>query len=139
MEHSLKRVNKFNKVFLNICKEIASLSRCNRAKVGAVIVKDKKIISFGYNGTPDGYCNECEDENNITKKEVLHAESNAILKAKTNLKDSVLYLTLSPCVECCKLIKQAGIKKVFFIEAYRDMSGLHLFKIDFEQITLDYE
>jgi dCMP deaminase len=134
MEHSRKK--QFNLVYLNIAKEVAKLSRCGRAKVGAVIVKDKNIISYGYNGTPCGFCNNCEDKDGNTKNEVIHAEANAILKAGINAVGADLYLTLSPCIDCCKLIKQSGIKKVYFIKTYRDISGLKKLKIKHEHINL---
>ncbi len=118
---------------MNIVHEIAKLSRCNRAKVGALIVKDNNIISYGYNGTPSGFCNNCE-QNNITLNEVIHAECNAIIKAGNKSYGAELFLTLSPCFECCKLIKQAGIKKVYFKEQYRDLSGLIKLQIDYEKI-----
>jgi dCMP deaminase len=134
MEHLRKK--QFDITFINISKQVSLLSRCKRAKVGAVIVKDENIISFGYNGTPCGFCNTCEDKNGDTKKEVIHAEANAILKAGKEAFNADLYLTLSPCVECCKLIKQSGIKKVYFLNNYRDLTGLKKLKIDYEQINL---
>jgi len=132
----MERLLKINKIYLKIALNIAELSRCNRAKVGAILVKDKNIISYGYNGTPSGFCNECEDKNNNTKSEVIHAETNAILKAGNLSNGSDLYITLSPCIECCKLIKQAGISHVYFIEKYRDLSGLITFKIPFTHVNL---
>jgi dCMP deaminase len=107
----------------------AENSYCNRRKVGAIIVKDKMIISDGFNGTPSGFENICEDENGITKPYVLHAEANAITKvAKSNnsSKGSTLYVTTSPCMECSKLIIQAGIKRVVFDEKYRITDGLDI-------------
>jgi dCMP deaminase len=104
----MTRKREFDLVYMKIAENIATLSRCNRAKVGAVIVKNGNIVSFGFNGTPSGFCNTCE-ENNITLPEVIHAECNAILKAGERAKGADIYLTLSPCVECCKLIKQAKI------------------------------
>lgn len=104
-------------------------SYCNRRKVGALIVKDKMIISDGYNGTPSGFENVCEDENNVTKPYVLHAEANAITKvAKSNNSSdgATLYVTSSPCLECAKLIIQAGIKRVVYTEKYRIDDGLKL-------------
>ena len=118
---------------MNLAKEISKLSRCNRAKVGALIVKDKNIISYGYNGTPAGFCNDCENDLG-TLGEVIHAECNAILKAGVNAFGSDLYITLSPCFDCCKLIKQAGIKKVYFNDVYRDTSGLTKLKIQYEKL-----
>ena len=107
----------------------ATNSYCKRRQVGALLVKDKMIISDGYNGTPSGFENKCEDENNITKPYVLHAEANAITKvAKSNnsSEGSTLYITTSPCIECAKLIIQAGISRVVFSEKYRITDGLDL-------------
>jgi len=109
----------------------ATNSYCNRRKVGALLVKDKMIISDGYNGTPSGFENECEDEHNNTKSYVLHAEANAITKvAKSNnsSEGSTLYITSSPCMECAKLIIQAGIRRVVFSDQYRISDGLDLLK-----------
>lgn len=109
----------------------ATNSYCKRRQVGALLVKDKMIISDGYNGTPSGFENKCEDENNITKSYVLHAEANAITKvAKSNnsSEGSTLYITTSPCIECAKLIIQAGIARVVFSEKYRITDGLDLLK-----------
>ena len=103
------------------------LSHCKRKKVGALIVKDRMIISDGYNGTPSGFENECEDENHYTKWYVLHAEANAILKVAASAQScegATLYITLSPCRECSKLIHQAGIKRVVYSVEYKDRSGL---------------
>jgi dCMP deaminase len=120
----------------------AQNSYCKRRKVGALLVKDKMIISDGYNGTPSGFENECEDENNITKAYVLHAEANAITKVAKSGNSSqgaTLYVTSSPCLECSKLIIQAGIKRVVFSENYRLEDGINLLKradIEVEQIDL---
>ncbi|HBX49466.1 MAG: CMP deaminase [Bacteroidetes bacterium RIFOXYA12_FULL_35_11] len=106
-------------------------SYCKRRKVGALLVKDKMIISDGYNGTPSGFENECEDENNTSKSYVLHAEANAITKvAKSNnsSEGATLYITSSPCIECAKLIIQSGIKKVVYSELYRLDDGINLLK-----------
>jgi len=106
-------------------------SYCKRRQVGAIIVKDKMIISDGYNGTPAGFENICEDENNKTKPYVLHAEANAITKvAKSNnsSEGSTLYVTSSPCLECAKLIIQAGIRRVVFTDSYRLEDGINLLK-----------
>ena len=125
----------FHNVYMNIANEIANLSRCKRSKVGAIIVNNKNIISYGYNGTPSGFDNCCErHDEDVTLQEVIHAETNAILKAGKHAEGSTLYVTLSPCVECCKLIKQSGIKKVYFKNLYRDTSGLEKLKIDYEQL-----
>ena len=107
--------------------EWAKLSHCERKKVGALIVKDGMIISDGFNGTPSGFDNYCEDEQGYTKWYVLHAEANAILKvakSTNSCQNAVLYLTLSPCKECAKLIHQSGIKKLVYINQYKDNSGL---------------
>jgi len=107
--------------------EWAKLSHCLRKKVGALIVKDGMIISDGFNGTPSGFDNYCEDEQGYTKWYVLHAEANAILKvakSTNSCQNAVLYLTLSPCKECAKLIHQSGIKKLVYINQYKDNSGL---------------
>ena len=132
----LKR-NKLDKVYLNIAREISSLSYCKRSKVGAVIVKDDNIISFGYNGTPAGVDNCCERED-TTLPEVIHAEMNAILKAAKSgysVDNSTLYLTLSPCVDCAKLILQSGIKRVLYLDQYRKTEGVDFLKkfIDISQ------
>ena len=106
-------------------------SYCQRRKVGALLVKDKMIISDGYNGTPSGFENICEDENGLTKPYVLHAEANAITKvAKSNnsSEGATLYVTSSPCLECAKLIIQAGIKRVVFTENYRMEDGINLLR-----------
>ena len=107
----------------------AENSYCKRRQVGALIVKDKMIISDGYNGTPSGFENVCEDENNKTKPYVLHAEANAITKvAKSNNSSlgATLYVTASPCIECAKLIIQAGIRRVVYSENYRSADGIEL-------------
>ncbi len=120
----------WNKTYINIASLIAKHSKAERNKVGAILVKDNRIISIGYNGTPSGFDNCCE-ENGITKKEVLHAESNCISKCSRSNESSentILYVTLSPCFDCCKLIIQSGIKEVYFREKYRNLSGLKLLK-----------
>jgi len=117
---------------MQIAYQTAKLSYAERRKVGCIIVKDEQIVSFGYNGTPHGFNNECEqhlDGELITKKEVLHAESNAITKLAKSTLTSVgadLYTTTMPCYGCSKLIIQAGIKRVFYSESYRDSSGVDL-------------
>ena len=123
----LKKKEKFDKAYLRIATEWAKLSRCKRKKVGAIIVKDRMIISDGYNGTPSGFDNECEDCEGKTKWYVLHAEANAILKVASSTqscKGATLYITLSPCRECSKLIHQAGIVRVVYHHTYKDDSGL---------------
>lgn len=109
----------------------AQLSYCKRKQVGALIVKDRMIISDGYNGTPSGFENSCENEAGETHWFVLHAEANAILKLATSTqsaKDATLYLTLSPCKECSKLILQAGIKKLVYVDDYKDNDGIEFLK-----------
>ena len=122
---------RFDAAYLRLAIEWSKLSYCQRRKVGAIIVKDRMIISDGYNGTPSGFDNCCEDENNETNWFVLHAEANAILKtARSNhsCKDSTLYLTMSPCRECSKLIHQAGIKRVVYLKEYKDKTGVNFLK-----------
>ena len=117
--------------YLRMARIWAENSYCERRKVGALLVKDKMIISAGYNGTPAGFENICEDENGVTKSYVLHAEANAITKiaqSNNNSKDATLYVTTSPCIECSKLIIQAGIKRVIFQELYRIQDGIDLLK-----------
>lgn len=117
-----------NGVYMKIAQEIAQLSYSNRDRVGAIIVKNDSIISYGYNGMPYGFDNICEIDN-VTKKETLHAESNAIAKVAKSFNSTnkaSLYITLSPCFECSKLIVQSGIKEVWYLNTYRDESGLSL-------------
>jgi dCMP deaminase len=122
-----KKLNKYDKAYLRIAKEWSQLSYCKRKQVGAIIVKDRMIISDGYNGTPSGFENCCEDEEGLTRWDVLHAEANAILKVARSTQScegATLYITLSPCKECSKLIHQSGIKRVVYHNGYRDDSGL---------------
>jgi len=122
-----KKQLKYDKAYLRMATEWGKLSYCERKQVGAIIVKDKMIISDGYNGTPSGFENFCEDEEGYTKWYVLHAEANAILKVAASTqscKGATLYITLSPCKECSKLIHQAGIVRVVFNQAYKDNSGI---------------
>lgn len=117
--------------YLRMAHIWAENSYCRRRQVGALVVKDKMIISDGYNGTPSGFENVCEDENNLTKPYVLHAEANAITKlarSSNNSDGSTLYVTASPCIECAKLIIQAGIKRVVYGEKYRLEDGINLLK-----------
>ncbi|WP_299761219.1 dCMP deaminase family protein [uncultured Dokdonia sp.] len=119
--------HKYDIAYLRMAREWGKLSYCERKQVGAIIVKDKMIISDGYNGTPTGFENFCEDEEGYTKWYVLHAEANAILKVASSTqscKGATLYITLSPCKECSKLIHQAGIRRVVFKEGYKDQSGV---------------
>ena len=123
--------NKFDIAYLKMASEWANLSYCKRKKVGALIVKDRMIISDGYNGTPSGYENNCEDEDGKTNWFVLHAEANAILKIASSTqscKGATLYITMSPCKECSKLILQSGIEKVVYMTGYSDDSGLEFLK-----------
>ena len=116
--------------FLGIAKEVSKASYCKRRQVGAVIVKDDNIISFGYNGTISGFENVCECDG-VTKKEVLHAETNAIAKcckSSYSSEGATMYITLSPCFECAKIIIQAGIKRVIYQDDYTDLSGIQLLK-----------
>ena len=118
-----------DKRYLRMATVWAENSYCKRRQVGVLIVKDKMIISDGYNGTPSGFENVCEDENGLTKPYVLHAEANAITKiarSNNNSQDATLYVTASPCIECAKLIIQAGIKRVVYSEKYRLMDGIEL-------------
>lgn len=120
-----------DKRYLRMASIWAENSYCQRRKVGALIVKDKMIISDGYNGTPSGFENVCEDENNVTKPYVLHAEANAITKiarSSNNSDGATLYVTDSPCIECAKLIIQAGIKRVIYARDYRLSDGVDLMR-----------
>lgn len=115
--------------YLRMARIWAENSYCKRRQVGALVVKDKMIISDGYNGTPSGFENVCEDENNVTKPYVLHAEANAITKlarSHNNSDGATLYVTASPCIECAKLIIQSGIKRVVYGETYRLDDGIRL-------------
>ena len=135
-----KKQQMLDQRYLKMADIWAQNSYCKRRKVGALLVKDKMIISDGYNGTPSGFENDCEDENNKTKAYVLHAEANAITKVAKSGNNSLgatLYVTSSPCLECSKLIIQAGIKRVVFTENYRLEDGINLLKranIDVEQV-----
>ena len=118
---------KYDKAYLKMALEWGELSYCKRRKVGALIVKDKMIISDGYNGTPTGFENVCEDDEGYTKWYVLHAEANAIAKVSSSTQSTngaTLYITLSPCKECSKLIFQSGIKRVVYNKIFKDTSGL---------------
>lgn len=128
MENELSKQTKLDLRYLRMARIWAENSYCKRRQVGALVVKDKMIISDGYNGTPSGFENICE-ENNITKPYVLHAEANAITKlarSSNNSDGSTLYVTASPCIECAKLIIQAGIKRVVYAEKYRLNDGIQL-------------
>lgn len=138
-----KKQLKYDKAYLRMAFEWGKLSHCKRKQVGALIVKDRMIISDGFNGTPTGFDNCCENDEGNTKWEVLHAEANAILKVASSTqsaKNATLYITLSPCRECSKLIHQAGIKRVVYANAYKDPSGLNfLEKAGVELKHLPYE
>lgn len=123
----MKKYNKYDIAYLKIAFSWSNLSYCRRKKVGAILVKNKRIISDGYNGTPSNFDNNCEDENGYTKWYVIHAEANAILKcanSNQNCENSTLYITLSPCKECSKLILQSGISRLVYSDSYFDVSGL---------------
>ena len=118
---------KYDKAYLRMAQEWGKLSYCERRQVGAIVVKDRMIISDGYNGTPTGFENICEDDDGYTKWYVLHAEANALSKVASSTQSSegaTLYITLSPCKECSKLIHQSGIKRVVYQIVYKDDSGL---------------
>ncbi|MFB0939265.1 MAG: dCMP deaminase family protein [Urechidicola sp.] len=122
-----KKQKKYDSAYMRMALEWAKLSHCERKQVGALIVKDRMIISDGFNGSPSGFENDCEDDEGNTKWYVLHAEANAILKVASSTqscKGSTLYITLSPCKECSKLIHQSGIKRVVYSQEYKDVSGL---------------
>ncbi len=126
-----ERQDQFDRRYLEMARIWAKNSYCKRLQVGALIVRDRMIISDGYNGTPEGFENICEDENNKTKPYVLHAEANAITKvAKSNnsSEGATLYITTSPCMECAKLIIQSGIRRVVFCDNYRSEEGIELLK-----------
>jgi dCMP deaminase len=131
MENCEEKQLLLDKRYIRMAQIWAENSYCNRRKVGALIVKDKMIISDGYNGTPAGFENVCEDENGLTKPYVLHAEANAITKiacSSNSSKGATMYVTTSPCIECAKLIIQAGIKRVIYSEKYRLEDGLDLLR-----------
>ncbi len=132
---------RYDKAYLRMALQWGRLSHCKRKQVGALIVKDSMIISDGYNGTPTGFDNCCEDENEKTLWYVLHAEANAIMKvakSTNNSNGATLYITLSPCKECSKLVLQSGIKRVVYIKSYKDDSGIKFLKqagVEVEQIA----
>lgn len=137
----LDKQEQLDKRYLKMARIWAENSYCERRQVGAILVKDKMIISDGYNGTPSGFENVCEDENGKTKPYVLHAEANAITKvakSANNSQGSTLYVTTSPCIECAKLIIQAGINRVVYTNAYRIDDGIKLLnRAGIEIIQLD--
>lgn len=129
--HSAEKQAKCDRLYMRMARTWAENSYCQRRQVGALLVKDRMIISDGYNGTPIGFENCCEDENNVSKPYVLHAEANAITKvARSNnsSEGATMYVTASPCMECAKLIIQAGITRVVYGEEYRIMDGINLLR-----------
>ena len=138
-----KKQKRYDTAYMNMAKEWAKLSHCKRKQVGALIVKENMIISDGYNGTPSGFDNVCEDDKGNTKWHVLHAEANAILKvagSTQSCKDATLYITMSPCKDCSKLIHQSGIKRLVYAKAYKDTSGIDfLEKAKVEIVKLEDE
>ena len=139
MSDKEKKQLEVDKRYLRMANIWAENSYCQRRQVGALIVKNQMIISDGYNGTPSGFENICEDDNNVTKPYVLHAEANAITKvaaSNNNSSGATIYITSSPCIECAKLIIQAGIKRVVFSEKYHTEEGISLLKR--AGITLDF-
>lgn len=142
-ETTIDRMNKFDEKYLRMAKIWSTNSYCKRRQVGALLVKDNMIISDGYNGTPSGFENVCEDENGVTKPYVLHAEANAITKiarSGNSANGATLYVTASPCMECSKLIIQSGIKRVVYCDDYRLEDGINLLKragIEVEKIEID--
>lgn len=122
-----EKQRKYDVAYLRMASEWAKLSHCKRKQVGALIVRDGMIISDGYNGTPSGFENCCEDANYLTHWYVLHAEANAltkVAKSTNNANGGTLYITLSPCKDCCKLILQSGIKRVVYLDEYKDIEGV---------------
>lgn len=131
MSEKTNKQYEVDKRYLRMALVWAENSYCERRKVGALIVKDQMIISDGYNGTPSGFENVCEDENNVTKPYVLHAEANAITKvaaSSNSSKGATIYVTSAPCIECAKLIIQSGIRRVVYSEKYRVEDGCQLLK-----------
>jgi dCMP deaminase len=129
MNSSAEKQEQFDRRYLRMARIWAENSYCIRRKVGALIVKERMVISDGYNGTPTGFENNCEDENGNTKAYVLHAEANAITKvaqSSNSSKGATLYTTASPCLECAKLIIQSGIIRVVYGEEYRIKDGIEL-------------
>ncbi len=136
-----QKQHKYDIAYLKMAEEWAKLSHCKRRQVGAIMVKGRMIISDGYNGTPSGFENFCEDDEGYTKWYVLHAEANAILKVAGSTQScagATLYITMSPCKDCSKLIHQSGIKRVVYVEGYKDDSGLQFLQkagVEVEQIN----
>ncbi len=138
-----KKQTLLDRRYLRMARIWAENSYCERRKVGALVVKDKMIISDGYNGTPSGFENICEDDNNTTKPYVLHAEANAITKlarSSNNSDGATLYVTASPCLECAKLIIQSGIRRVVYGEDYRLNDGIELLRrANIEVLLIDID
>ena len=138
----MEKQKRYDTAYMKMALEWAKLSYCKRKQVGALIVKNKMIISDGYNGTPSGFDNSCEDEEGNTYWYVLHAEANAILKIAGSNHDcsgGTLYLTVSPCKECSKLVHQAGIKRLVYLSKYKDNSGLEFLQAaGVELVKLDF-
>ena len=138
-----EKQEKYDRAYLKMASTWGQLSYCERKKVGALIVKDRMIISDGFNGTPSGYKNVCEDEEHYTKWYVLHAEANAILKVAASTQScmgATLYITLSPCRDCSKLIHQAGIVRVVYSKIYKDLTGLEFLKkagVELKYVSLE--
>ena len=141
-----KKQLRYDRAYLRMALEWAKLSHCDRRQVGAIIVRDGQIIADGYNGTPSGFDNCCENDDGETHWYVLHAEANAIMKvarSTNSAKNSTLYVTLSPCKDCSKLAHQAGIKRVVFVNGYKDMSGVEFLKeagvevVQIEDVSID--
>lgn len=131
MSYEIEKQENLDRRYLRMAEIWSENSYCKRRKVGAIIVKDKMIISDGFNGTPSGFENVCEDENDLTKPYVLHAEANALTKVARSNNSSdgaTLYVTASPCLECAKLIIQSGIKRVVYNDLYRLCDGLELMR-----------
>jgi dCMP deaminase len=131
MQEKTDKQYELDKRYLRMATIWAENSYCKRRQVGALVVKDQMIISDGYNGTPSGFENICEDENNVTKPYVLHAEANAITKvaaSSNSSRDATIYVTSAPCIECAKLIIQAGIKRVVYASKYRMEDGIDLLR-----------
>jgi dCMP deaminase len=140
--NKIEKQERYDRAYLKMALEWAKLSHCKRKQVGAIIVKDNMIISDGYNGTPTGFNNCCEDENGVTQWYVLHAEANAIMKVARSTQSATgatLYITLSPCKECSKLILQAGINRLVYINGYKDDAGLSFLKEAGIEIVQIYE
>ena len=138
----MKKQKRYDTAYMKMALEWAKLSHCKRKQVGALIVKNRMIISDGYNGTPSGFDNCCEDKKGNTHWYVLHAEANAILKIAGSNHDcsrATLYLTMSPCKDCCKLVHQAGIIRLVYLNEYKDSSGLAFLEsagVEISQLSL---